>query len=76
MIPSIVKDYLSRKWMAFVIVEGLSFWGLTIGKISGTEWVAISGICIGLFTGSNVFQKKIESDSGKQNPGDEKFGVL
>jgi hypothetical protein len=53
----IIRDLSSRKWLAFLLVECLSFWGLKIGKISGAEWEVISLAALGLFAGSNVYQK-------------------
>jgi hypothetical protein len=55
--PTILKDLLSRKWLAFMLVEWLSFWGLMTDKVSGAEWEVISLAALGLFAGSNVYQK-------------------
>jgi len=53
----IIKDLTSRKWLAFLLVEWLSFWGLKIGKISGAEWETLSLVGLGMFAGANVVQK-------------------
>lgn len=55
--PTIIRDLLSRKWLAFMLVELLSFWGLMTKRLSGSEWEVISLAALGLFAGSNVYQK-------------------
>jgi len=54
---AIVKDLLSKKWLAFQFGIWLSFWGLLIKRITGDQWVYIVIFCIGIFSGANVAQK-------------------
>jgi len=60
----ITKDLLSRKWLAFLTVEWLSFWGLLSGKITGNEWEVIALAGLGLFAGANVVQRIMEEKKG------------
>jgi len=60
----IIKDLLSRKWLSFLLVEWLSFWGLLYGKITGNEWQIIALAGLGLFAGANVAQKIFSDQKG------------
>ena len=60
----IIKDLLSRKWLAFLLVEWLSFWGLRLGKVTGNEWEVIALAGLGLFAGANVVQRIMEEKKG------------
>jgi len=54
---AIIKDLLSKKWLAFLFVIWLSFWGLLISRVTGEQWKFIALTSLGFFAGANVWQK-------------------
>ncbi len=67
MFKQIVKDMLSRKWLAFVIMIYLSYYALMTDKITGAIWETIVLVGFGAFAGSNVYQK-IKLSNGDKPP--------
>jgi hypothetical protein len=65
---AIVKDLLSKKWLAFLFVIWLSFWGLLIHEITGEQWKFIALTSLGFFAGANVLQK-IKANGTETNSG-------
>jgi hypothetical protein len=54
---TIIKDLLSRKWLAFIAVETCSYIALMTNHLSEATWRDISLCGLGLFAGANVAEK-------------------
>ena len=57
MFQTILKDLLSRKFLAFLLVMYYSHDGMMLDKVSGGTWQAIALAGLGIFAAANVYQK-------------------
>jgi len=51
----------NRKYKAFIVVFLMASAMLVFERLSGGEWVTLVIAVFGLYTGGNVYQKKMET---------------
>jgi len=59
------SPYISRKFIAAVVVITLASIALAFRRITGTEWITAVNISLGLYIGGNVIQKGVTKDAPK-----------
>ena len=52
--------FSSRKFIGAAVVFGVATALIAVGKISGGEWVTISTLTLGIYTGGNIMGGKNE----------------